>query len=223
MGESVQNKMLASRNRYQEDKAKSIGNAYRRKLSVPSQNNEEIRKKELECYKKYYNEVIEETFESLDVDEITYKAWVTVDRTSLETITMSTDDFIMTLTENLQQLKRHGFIARMQATYYRDAKEDLKLGELLLVCDFAENYFFALQDTAQSFHGNNMQATLHPFVTYHPLPVKEDTTTNLKCTSLDEYDKKERLLSARSEKRKTVPGAYQFHPNSRKLLAAFLV
>ena len=70
---------------------------------------------------------LEETFESLDVDEITYKAWVTVDRTSLETITKSTEDFIVTLIENLQQLKRHGFIARMQAAYYRDAKEELKL------------------------------------------------------------------------------------------------
>ena len=127
---------------------------------------------------------LEETFESLDVDEITYKAWVTVDRTSLETITKSTEDFIVTLIENLQQLKRHGFIARMQAAYYRDAKEELKLGEVLVVCDFAENYSFVLQDAAQSFHWNNMQATLHSFVIYHRFPVEEDTTTNLKCTSL---------------------------------------
>ena len=43
----------------------------------------------------------------------------------------------------------------------------LKPGEFVIVGDFAENYSFVLQDAAQSFHWNNLQATIHPFVCYY--------------------------------------------------------
>ena len=33
--------------------------------------------------------------------------------------------------------------------------------------DFSENYSFVLQDATQSFHWNNSQATIHPFVAYY--------------------------------------------------------
>ena len=33
--------------------------------------------------------------------------------------------------------------------------------------DFSENYSFVLQDAAKSFHWNNSQATIHPFVAYY--------------------------------------------------------
>ena len=35
-----------------------------------------------------------------------------------------------------------------------------------MVGDFAENYSFVIQDASQSFHWNNLQATIHPFVCY---------------------------------------------------------
>lgn len=43
----------------------------------------------------------------------------------------------------------------------------MKAGEFLVVGDFAENYSFVLQDAAQSFHWNNSQGTIHPFVCYY--------------------------------------------------------
>jgi hypothetical protein len=36
----------------------------------------------------------------------------------------------------------------------------------VVLCDFAENYSFDLQDGAQGFHWNTAQATIHPFVIY---------------------------------------------------------
>jgi hypothetical protein len=36
----------------------------------------------------------------------------------------------------------------------------------VVLCDFAENYYFILQDGAQGFNWNNAQATIHPFVIY---------------------------------------------------------
>lgn len=36
-----------------------------------------------------------------------------------------------------------------------------------MVCDFAENYAFVIQDAIQGVHWNNDQVTLHPFVAYY--------------------------------------------------------
>lgn len=38
---------------------------------------------------------------------------------------------------------------------------------MIVLCDFAENYAFVVQDKIQSFHWNNNQATIHPFVIYY--------------------------------------------------------
>ena len=52
-----------------------------------------------------------------DMDiEISYKAWVSVDRTTLETLTKSTEDFVNTLLEASANLHKHDFIAKQQAS-----------------------------------------------------------------------------------------------------------
>jgi hypothetical protein len=66
-----------------------------------------------------------------------------------------------------QNMKHHAFITRAQSTFYSDTKPDMKEGEVLVVCDFAENYSFVVQDEIQSFHWNNEMATVHPFVAYY--------------------------------------------------------
>ena len=38
--------------------------------------------------------------------------------------------------------------------------------EVLVVGDFAENFTFVMQDEVQSYHWNNVEATIHPFVCY---------------------------------------------------------
>lgn len=73
---------------------------------------------------------------------------------------------------------QHDFIAKEQARYLKERRDSLDLGEFIIVGDFAENYSFVLQDAVQSFHWNNLQATLHPFVGYYK--VITDGTTTLK-------------------------------------------
>ena len=58
-------------------------------------------------------------------------------------------------------------MAKSQSTFYREKKEKLEEGEVLVVCDFADNYLFVVQDEIQSFHWNNAMVTLHPFVGYN--------------------------------------------------------
>ena len=107
-----------------------------------------------------------EVFEELGVDEVTYKAWLSVDRTTLEMLTKTTEDFVYALMENLLKLRRHDFIAKQQASFLADTKSNLKY-EVVVLGDFAENYSFIVQDAVQGFHWNNDQATIHPFIAYY--------------------------------------------------------
>ena len=43
----------------------------------------------------------------------------------------------------------------------------MKEGEVLAVCDFAENYSLVVQDEIQSFHWNNNMVTIHPLKAYY--------------------------------------------------------
>ena len=101
------------------------------------------------------------------IDNIIFKQWVSVDRSTLETVSKSADDFVEMFCEKLEALLPHSFIAAQQAAYYSDVKAALQPGELLVTADFSENYAFILQDAAQGFHWNNSQATIHPFVAYY--------------------------------------------------------
>lgn len=45
-------------------------------------------------------------------------------------------------------------------------KENLLPNEFIVICDFAENYSFTVQDEIQAFHWANKQCTIHPFCIY---------------------------------------------------------
>ena len=42
-----------------------------------------------------------------------------------------------------------------QSTYFKNLKEEIQEGELVLVGDFSENYSFVVQDAVQGFHWDN--------------------------------------------------------------------
>lgn len=107
------------------------------------------------------------TFENELIDEVTYQQWMTVDRCTMEMVVKNTDDFIEDLMGRLLKLKTHSFIANIQKDCYVECKAKLAEGEVLVNCDFAENYSFVLQDEVQSYHWTSSQATLHPFIVYY--------------------------------------------------------
>ena len=111
----------------------------------------------------------EHLFSVLDesmIDTITFKQWTAVDRSSLETVSQNSDDFVELFCEKLEALRSHSFIATQQRNFFDQCKSSLQRGELVVCADFSENYAFVLQDAAQGFHWNNAQSTLHPFVAY---------------------------------------------------------
>ena len=101
------------------------------------------------------------------IDTVVYKQWVSVDRSTLETVSKSADNFVDAFCEKLEILLPHSFIARQQSSFQTQLKAELLPGEFLVIANFSENYSFVLQDAAQGFHWNNSQATLHPFVAYY--------------------------------------------------------
>ena len=119
------------------------------------------------------NDYLFELFSRNGIDEVSFKCWLTTGRAVLETITKSTDDFLEAFSSSLKQLIPHSFITQQQSQFLKTTKEELKVNEYLVVCDFAENYSFIIQDEVQGFHWNNSQATIHPFVAYY-----RDVTSN---------------------------------------------
>jgi len=111
-------------------------------------------------------EKLEEHFDERVIDRLEYKQWTTTDRSTLDTNVQSVDEFVRNFLGMLPKVTQHDFIAKQQSNFLQCSKKMLTPGEFLVVGDFAENYSFVLQDAAQSFHWNNLQATLHPFVCY---------------------------------------------------------
>jgi hypothetical protein len=109
---------------------------------------------------------IETLYDETCMDEIAFKRWTHTDRSNLETVVKKVDDFLSEFFQCIKLYQHHAFITRAQSTFYSDTKQDMKEGEVLVVCDFAENYSFVVQDEIQSFYWNNEMATVHPFVAY---------------------------------------------------------
>ena len=105
-------------------------------------------------------------FEGLEIENITFKQWVSTDRTELETVTQNVEDFVKGLIEKLQVLKVHMFINNQQTKFFYNFKESLGDGVVLAVGDFSENYSFVYQDAVQGVHWSNTQVTLHPWMCY---------------------------------------------------------
>jgi len=99
------------------------------------------------------------------IDSVTYRQWVSVDRSTIETISQSADYFVDSLCEKLEVLLPHSVIARQQSYFQTELKYSLQPGESLVMADIAENYSTMLQDATQ-FHRNNSQATYHTPICY---------------------------------------------------------
>lgn len=110
--------------------------------------------------------ILTELFDDNNIDTITYKQWTSTDRSTLETIIKSIEEFVDTLIESLEKLLSHSFTAKQQSQYLNHLKETITIGVFITLLDFSENFSFIVQDAVQGFHWNNSQATIHPFVFY---------------------------------------------------------
>ena len=90
-------------------------------------------------------------FEDLN-EEISYKQWVSVDRTELIFQSLSISEYINLSITKLESLVPHHYIAHSQSLYLKLRKEAMEENSALILLDFAENYAFHVQDEAQGYH-----------------------------------------------------------------------
>jgi len=64
-------------------------------------------------------------------------------------LTKKINDFVDSLIQSLATLRTHDFIAKQQAAFLAERKNELKPGEIVVIGDFAENFSFVIQDAAQ--------------------------------------------------------------------------
>ena len=100
-----------------------------------------------------YSFVVEVTFKTIfdsndfNFDKtISYKQWVSTDRTTLVTLESAVNEFIDILTDKLFELCHYHFMEDQQAAYLKEAKAMLGNETCIILTDFAENYSFLVQD-----------------------------------------------------------------------------
>ena len=105
----------------------------------------------------------------IDPDEktIQFSQWFRTDRSQLVEEESEFDDFIKNLVGKFGKLMKHHYVAKKQAEFFKQLKENLQFKESVIVLDFAENYSFLVQVAAQRFHWNSSQVTIHSFVIYY--------------------------------------------------------
>ncbi|CAH0563173.1 unnamed protein product [Brassicogethes aeneus] len=95
-------------------------------------------------------EQLEKKFEEKYVESITYKQWVTTERTSLQTLISSVDEFLEFLSNGLCKLLVHSFLVNKQRDFLNEKKSDIMKNECIVICDFSENYAFVIQNSVQA-------------------------------------------------------------------------
>ena len=81
-------------------------------------------------------------------------------------VTSICEQYKDTLISAINAITKHSFLAKCQANFLRAMKESLKVNEVIVLGDFAENYHFLVQDEIQSYHWSKEYCTPHPLIVY---------------------------------------------------------
>ena len=110
---------------------------------------------------------LEEELSDFDSDfQFHYWQWQTVNGASLVTVTSTCEEYKDTLISAKNVTTKHSFLAKFEANFLRAKKGSLKVNEVIVLGDFAENYQFIVQHEIQSYHWSKEYCTLHPLVVY---------------------------------------------------------
>ena len=83
---------------------------------------------------------------------------------------LSFDDILHLYLKQLSEMSEHSFFASCNYVQYKNCKNVIKTGEVVMVQDFAQNYLCELQNEPQAIHWLHKQATIHPTVDYYRCP-----------------------------------------------------
>ena len=105
------------------------------------------------------------------INTVVFKQLASVDRSTLETVTKSADEFVEPFCKKLELLLPHSFVAMQQASFYKDCKSTLQPGELLVNADKTTPLSFKMQ------HKDSAGTTRRPL----SIPLLPTTLTRGSC------------------------------------------
>ena len=83
---------------------------------------------------------LDEEFSDIDPDfQLFYSQWQTTYRASLVTVTSTCEEYKDTLISAINAITKHSFLAKCQANFLIAKKKLLKVNEMIVLGDFAEN------------------------------------------------------------------------------------
>lgn len=91
-------------------------------------------------------------FHERGIQEVRLESWLQTDRCTLNTLAMDTDEFLDDFCERLLKLKARHFVLKELSFFFKNLKENILPGELLICFDLSENYAFVIPNVAQPFH-----------------------------------------------------------------------
>lgn len=109
---------------------------------------------------------------------VSYEQWGTVEgKKGVMKLADTVEDLCMKVKNNIQMLAIHKADARWQWLQFCNAKDNLEVGDMMMIMDFAENYHTMYQNEVQSAHWSYSMVTIHPFVCYYICPTDNKTVT----------------------------------------------
>ena len=101
-----------------------------------------------ESLREYLYNSIELNFDS----EIIFQQWVGTDRTTMLSDSTSIHDLIDMISNSIDKLTSHSYIAKAQSSHLKLRKENVDENTILVLVDFSENFTFIIQDEIHSYH-----------------------------------------------------------------------
>jgi hypothetical protein len=112
--------------------------------------------------------------DELEEEIVQFDRWETTDRDIRQTISLPFPDFMEKVTKDSISLLKHHYIMKAQSEYFSSIKPSASNianfddTQMIVQCDFAENYNTVFQDEIQSaYFRNNNPVTIHPFVCFY--------------------------------------------------------
>ena len=118
---------------------------------------------------KKFDDYVHSLFDDVLDTEIKYKQWGRAedDQLTRQSLCDTVENVLELLRSKMRPFLNHVFIKRIQSTHFKQMKENLPVGTLLIQIDFSENYSHKVQDEIQSVYWDTKSSSLYTAMIYY--------------------------------------------------------
>ena len=124
------------------------------------------------------------------------------------TITCTFEELTAQYVLDVLAMRQHIFLLEWQQLQFGDLIKNLKVGEVIMVIDFAKNYSHQSTEEPLSAHWVHMQSTMHPVVVYYKCQCRANVTDEIihftadlrhDVFAVEEFEKKLQIKASQNE------------------------